>query len=1199
MAISPTKLTILTYPQHWDGAKLKVNILALPHEDPLAPFAVNIPVGTNAPAFADAKLKFNAMLIDSLAMMPQPLNVTQSIGINTAPPVDSRILFKELAKSFKITKPSNVVSPANSSTYIQKYLPVSYRSSFAFSSPRTPFAKTDDSYSCAFKKKDGSLPPPIHGDGTVSWGKVFAFALRQPVLAKRLGFIYEVEINIPAGVYKDGGWLYFDLDAASDFYPQKIAQPDIIKHYAARIPALSDSRHIYAAVQFPVSIMPVPGNYDPVFIEAEDYDDGFAKIVHCMQPVSANLLLEPGQESEGLPPTRDFGIRLCWDDEQLLIWQNRQMTVDPDVGDRLDAPMGIFNYRVDVRKNGEDDTKWNSLVKVEGDLNLNGIDMGNFKGELGIDVGPTQLDGQKQGAFWLPSYFTQWAGSSLIIKDEKAAKLGGTDGVLKKMMQPVDAEKVPLRYGETYDFRVRFADTTGGGPEESDVPINGAPAPFSTCRFRRLVPPNKVRIPDLKVGPPITAVKTSCNVFRPFLGYPALLYTGFPNAYNLLLADLPDAITEQREASYPDPDVMMLQIDVDIKAPEMDTGASMHGRESYYHLFTTIRNFPDDVTQPFQLQVEFHDAAVIKFGDEADLGDLPLTTNISPLQLPTARDVRIRVTPVCKEDAVLKYFGSQETRVGKAVTIYARAEAKDERALFINTSPAKQFQSIMLQADPLPSRNTVAFMKITGQGDETPSNLFQRLADQLELDTSGMTLFGKPGQRIVFGCSKGIRHTLSPEQASITFASKADLVHQWIATIILDIKRDWAWDGLDHTSFEIKRNGVDLVGIIEMQKTVSISAIKDADRTYTRIIFFDAIDPKEFGGAFPKPEDVKYTIITHFKNPPAQHDPDKEVALTVPVTIPPAQVPKVVSAGIALTPYEKTEDYSSTIERRKVLWIEFEEAVQNPDDDYFAFVKAYSPDPILIPGKNPIDDPKENIPFLPAELIRVITPGQSDDRAGLNAWQRLLPCTEMSPRHFIVPLPPGLNPTSKELFGFFTYEFCVGHARVWSTAQGRFGRPIRVTGAQHPAPSINCTANHTTTEVIVAADFATPVFNGRNLLNNNPQTELWGVLYTQVVQADGKEFRNILLTRRQMYHQRKDYYLNKMMSQDITAMCGWSNDEIEVMLTNMGLPKNSPLSVLAIELFKNYEPVNEPLGQDLGKMRIYRTSRLVPVPYIC
>jgi len=141
---------------------------------------------------------------------------------------------------------------------------------------------------------------------------------------------------------------------------------------------------------------------------------------------------------------------------------------------------------------------------------------------------------------------------------------------------------------------------------------------------------------------------------------------------------------------------------VEVKAPEMDTFLSFNNRDAFYRLFSTTRKFPDDITAPLDLQLTFHDAAVIKFGDGADLGDLPLTANddASPLQLPTGRKIRIRVYSLCKEDSTLAYFGSDEVRTGKPVTIDVREDAQDERNLFVNQSPTREFQSVLLQADP-------------------------------------------------------------------------------------------------------------------------------------------------------------------------------------------------------------------------------------------------------------------------------------------------------------------------------------------------------------------------------------------------------------------------------------------------------------------------------------------------------------------
>lgn len=1201
MAISSTKFSILTFPQYWDGVanNLRLRVLVIPRENPLQPLITNVPPGKDAPAFAKSKLKLNAMIIPSLDAMPSPSDVALKEDLGIVPPANAESLFKELEKSFKITKASNVIRTPSTTTRIQKYLPQSYRNSFAFSQPRTPFAKVDDSYHCAMMADKSGLPKPVYSTDDVSWGKVFAMVLRQPQLAQKLGFIYEATINVPENPFKKGGWLYVDLDSTSDYYEQVVSKPEIMKRYASRIPALSTDRVLFAAVQFPVSDLPVAGNYDPLFIEAEEYDDGFAKIVHSYQPISANMLLEPGGK-KGLPPVKDYGIRLGWDDEQLLIWQNRQMIPDPMVGDILDAPIGVLSYRVDVRKTGGDE--WNSLAKVNGDLTVKGIDIGHFEGELGTEVAPSQLDGQKEGLFWLPAYFTQWMGASLVLRDEKAAKLSATDAIVQQQLKPVDADKVPLRYGETYDFRVRLADITGGGPGEKDEKIYSASAPISSIRFRRFVPPMTARVTNMpKDGDDPANPQTSYSVLRPLLTYPSLLFTGLANAYGLLLADMPQAIKEKRETGYFDPDVTSLLIEVDVKAPRMDSLGANNTRESYYALFSTTRDFPADLTQPVNLSLSFQDANVIKFGDPDDLGDLKKTTDSSPIYLPTARDVRIRITPICKPDPALHYFGTEEARRGKPAFIYTRANSKKETDLFGAGMPdlAREFQSILLQPDPVTNNNQEALLRLAGKSGETHANLMQRLANQLNLDNKETTLLGKPGQRTIFGCAKEIRHTLAPDHSSITFASAPDLLGHWIPTIMLDINRDWSWDGLEQVSFEIKRNGTDPVGTVEMIPTVSMSALDNPQRNKTRLVFFDAVDPKKFTGPFPKPADLYYTIEPRFKVPPALKDPVKELKMTVPVAVAPAQIPKIVSAGIALSPYQRSDDYSSTKTRRRVLWLEFAEPVQNPDDAFFVFVKAYSPDPLLLYQNTPVQDPKEDRPFIDPELIRVITAGQSDDKSGLNAMQRLL-ASEISDRHFIVPLPPGMDYASRELFGFFVYEICAGHASVWSTAQARFGRPVRLTGVQHPAPPLVCSAARDSARVIVTAPYATPVFEGKAMLPVMPNTELWGVLYAQVMQADGKDYRNILLDRRRMFRIRSDQSKQEGARQlEVRAECMWTEKEIQAMLQNLGLPEANPLSVLSIELMKNQTAVSEPIGSDLGTLRIYRTSQLEPVPQIC
>src|SRR5690606_21899033 len=115
-----------------------------------------------------------------------------------------------------------------------------------------------------------------------------------------------------------------------------------IKRYAAKIPALrlGEPRHVFAPLLFPVSNVH-DGNYDKLFIEAAEYNDGFGKIVHCHQPPHRDPLVE---EADGFYPVKDRGISLGWDDEQILIWYMRQLMIDTSVAGpekRLDAPVGV------------------------------------------------------------------------------------------------------------------------------------------------------------------------------------------------------------------------------------------------------------------------------------------------------------------------------------------------------------------------------------------------------------------------------------------------------------------------------------------------------------------------------------------------------------------------------------------------------------------------------------------------------------------------------------------------------------------------------------------------------------------------------------------------------------------------------------------------------------------------------------------
>ncbi len=256
---------------------------------------------------------------------------------------------------------------------------------------------------------------------------------------------------------------------------------------------------------------------------------------------------------------------------------------------------------------------------------------------------------------------------------------------------------------------------------------------------------------------------------------------------------------------------------------------------------------------------------------------------------------------------------------------------------------------------------------------------------------------------------------------------------------------------------------------------------------------------------------------------------------------------------------------------------------------------AVAPDPLLT--AEPIPDVVEPPLPIDAEWMRLITPGQPRDNNGLHAMQR--PPAPREPHHYIIELPDGLNDASLELFGFFVYEIRLGHTESrWSTAQGRFGPALRISGVQHPAPPLVCQTARSKTGILVRAPHATPVHDGRSIRPVIPKTQLWGLLYARARQADGAAWRNVLLARVQLFAPRLGNDPLGAGARVLHAEGVFALDEVGRVLAQFGLPPETPLTALAAELFQ--EPAErDPLGADLGKGRLLRVSPLVPVPDAC
>lgn len=1161
--IGLSKLGILTFPQQWEPNSLQVRFLCLPKTSPL------VSPEPGEPNFAQANLVFEARVIRGLDDLPRSAEATP-LGTLTLidPPANKEALFAQLERMFTINTPvRRGVTPKFLKPITKSYLALTGRRQLS------DYLMGEKDFECALHDAQENQPPkPEVLTNEVTWGQLMAYALRQPQLAIALGLIGKATIKLDdPKIFETGGWLYIGLHASSDY---SALAPAFTALYAARIPPLNEHRSIYAAVLFPVDGTEVG---DDVFSEAERYDLGFARMVHGAQ-------------------VQDHGdaIRLAWDDEQIAEWLNRQ--TDP----KAEAPMGTAGYRVDVRTEGG---KWNSLVRLASPetLMLGPHELGLYEGESVVEVMPAQISRARVGEFWMPSYFTTWRGSSLVLTDSNLTSLHKDSSLIKdpsaalllnreKTFVAVDDKLVPLRYGKTYDFRVRLADLTFGGPPSKDK-TPALPQAITTITFQRHARPAQVNITHRpERGDKFLTVE------KPRIGYPEAVFTGAASFLDLTTELHADILAKRdREMSVPDPDVLSLEILVQVRALEGDV-------DTYLPLYKTSRIFKEDVNHvALPITLEF------KFEDLPTLDLLPAKQpNNGRLVVPTARDIRLRLVGLGKETP--GYFASEDLRRGVPITVDLRAHARGEAALFAKLeSPLRSF---FFQPPP---------------PDGSEASPAERLATELDLTHSGLTFAGRPGHRTVFGCSAALRHTLSPERASITISSGADVIQRWINVLRFELARDWAWDGLAEEGItverRVKRPGkddlVELAGTIRLPHAVAPAAISELSndpeprtpvRLSTEILFFDAFDPKPKPnlpstpneppppGEFPTEITIEYEIAAAFKDDVLPPTPVTE-SILLPITTPPVQVPKLVSAGIALSPYAAAKDYSSTKQRKRSLWLEFEAAPNDPDDAYFVRVLANAPDPMLIDREEEIPEVIESPLPVEPEWMRLIDQGQSRDESGLRSMDLLGEQAESGP-HYLVRLPQGLSETSLDLFGMFTYEIRVGHTGSrWSTAQGRYGPALRIAGVQHPSPPLLCSAARNEFAIRLRAPYATAVHNGRNVRRRFPRTSMWAVLYARVQQTDAASWRNLLLARTMM-SPRQELMDLEADARTLFAEGLFEIVEVLSLLRQMGLPDDTPLTTLAVELFTDPLP-SDPLGQDLGHARMLRVSPLVPVPDHC
>ena len=331
------------------------------------------------PAFADADLQFEARRSTEFGSFPVAMRRRTSV----APlPTASGVVPTRASCSSDWSRPSQSVSSFSGAPKLageaedklasNKYLPRSYRRVVPLHRAARRGRRTDDRLPLRDQvAQEGE--PRFRADRrtTVSWGQIYAYCLRHPELARRVGLVREASFGLQLHDFEHGGFSTSASAAAATTMPRSKTDATFLKRYAARIPALNPARRGSSSppCSFPCfsasrARRRPPGISTRCSSRPPTTTTASPRSCTAMQPVSQNLLAE---DPDGVAPVTDIGIRLGWDDEQLLIWQNRQLMPDKTVPEvaasqRLDAPMGVFGYRIDARLHPE--LIWHSLVEV-------------------------------------------------------------------------------------------------------------------------------------------------------------------------------------------------------------------------------------------------------------------------------------------------------------------------------------------------------------------------------------------------------------------------------------------------------------------------------------------------------------------------------------------------------------------------------------------------------------------------------------------------------------------------------------------------------------------------------------------------------------------------------------------------------------------------------------------------------------------
>src|SRR4029077_16081315 len=113
-----------------------------------------------------------------------------------------------------------------------------------------------------------------------------------------------------------------------------------------------------------------------------------------------------------------------------------------------------------------------------------------------------------------------------------------------------------------------------------------------------------------------------------------------------------------------------------------------------------------------------------------------------PIPMPTARDVRLVLTSVGRDDPQLKYFGAADVLVGASISVNVRDESSDESALFVPETAGDLLRAVFLQPSALLDSAIASAQQTAGLGVQAPGNPIGRLSDELQLAVNGLCIRG-------------------------------------------------------------------------------------------------------------------------------------------------------------------------------------------------------------------------------------------------------------------------------------------------------------------------------------------------------------------------------------------------------------------------------------------------------------------------